>query len=160
MRRKTIVTALLGLALAVSEATPAEARQLRRGPFGLGIVLGEPTGFTAKLFFSNPSAIQFHLGYGIGKKGKLLIATDYLYHFHAAIPPIANAGWLSPYVGVGGRLGFGEGKAVVGLRIPLGLSFQISGAPVEIFLEVAPGVGFLPETDLIVDGGLGARWYF
>jgi hypothetical protein len=141
-------------------AADARAAPARRGPFGLGVILGEPTGFTAKGFIASPSAIQLHLGFGIGKKGRFLLAGDYLYHFHGLIPPVASAGWMSPYVGIGAHLGFAREDAVFGLRIPVGLSFQIAGAPIEVFLEIVPGVGFLPATDPLVDGGLGARWYF
>jgi hypothetical protein len=133
----------------------------RAGPFGLGLILGEPTGFSLKVAFSRDSAVQAHIGYGVGRRGKLLLAVDYLFHFTTAIGPVGRAGRLSPYVGIGGHLGVRENDdAILGLRIPIGLSFMISAAPLEVFAEVAPGMGVLPSTTVLVDGGLGLRFYF
>lgn len=142
----------------------APLRQSARGPFGLGIVLGEPSGLTAKLFFSRSSAFQLHVGYGFGPHGygRLVVTGDYLFHFMGALPPIRRAGRLVPYVGIGGRLGIRDnehGNALLGVRVPLGMSFFLN-APLEIFAEVAIGIGIIPETVGIVDGGLGARFYF
>lgn len=128
--------------------------------FGLGLILGEPSGLTAKVFFAKYNGVQAHLGYGLGKRGRLVIAVDYLFHFMDAVPPVARAGRLVPYVGVGGRLGARDEDPVLGVRIPVGASFLIRGAPFELFLELALGVGLIPETQELIDGGLGARFYF
>jgi len=47
-----------------------------------------------------------------------------------------------------------------GLRIPLGLSYLLSQAPVEIFAEIVPVVEFAPDTSGEVDGAIGVRYYF
>jgi hypothetical protein len=33
-------------------------------------------------------------------------------------------------------------------------------APVEIFLEIVPGLDLIPGTDFDLDGAIGARYYF
>jgi hypothetical protein len=131
------------------------------GPFGAGILLGEPTALTAKLFLASESAVQLHLGWAFGRhKERLTLILDYLFHFNSVIPPIERAGRFAPYVGIGGHLGAGDNDPVLGIRIPLGLSFVLRAAPLEIFAEVGPGIGLIPETELFVDGGIGARFYF
>ena len=155
-----LVVALFALGPAVAEAKPG-------GGFGLGIVLGEPTGLTAKGFFAREHALQGHLGFAFGKNSRIHVVVDYLYHFHNVIPPLGQAGYLSPYLGVGGLVSLrtnapkkDEKDVSLGVLIPLGLSFVFRTVPIEIFLEVAPGIGIIPGTFAIVDGGLGARYYF
>jgi hypothetical protein len=129
------------------------------GPIGLGIILGEPTGLTGKLLFGT-HGFQLHLGYGIERRGRFVLIGDYLFHFLQAIPPIQNAGRLAPYVGVGGRLGVRDDNALLGIRFPLGLAFFLRAAPIEFFVEIALGIGLIPETVAIIDGGIGGRFYF
>jgi len=46
------------------------------------------------------------------------------------------------------------------IRVPLGLSWALTSAPLEIFVELAPGVSFIPEVDAEFTGGIGARYRF
>jgi hypothetical protein len=160
-----VASALATLALCVLAPNSALAKPA--GGFGLGIVLGEPTGLTAKGFFAQEHALQAHLGFAFGKNSRIHVVVDYLYHFHNVIPPLGTAGFLAPYLGVGGLVSLrtnapkkDEKDVSLGVLIPLGLSFVIRTIPIEIFLEVAPGIGILPGTFAIIDGGLGARYYF
>jgi hypothetical protein len=65
-----------------------------------------------------------------------------------------------PYVGVGGRLGVRDNDALLAIRFPAGLAFFLRAAPLEFFVEIALGIGIVPETIAIFDGVLGGRWYF
>jgi hypothetical protein len=137
---------------------------LRHGPFGLGIELGAPTGITGKFFFSHANAIQIGFGYGyridFERAAVFWLTGDYLYHFMDVIPPIQRAGMLAPYVGFGLQFGAGDGGALFGVRVPLGMSFLMRPAPLEIFVEIAFGIGLVPATYGLFDGVLGARFYF
>ena len=64
MTRLYSVLAGLALLIAFSVAAPSEAEAHPRsgGPFGLGIILFEPTGLTGKYFIDDMMAIDFHLG--------------------------------------------------------------------------------------------------
>lgn len=129
--------------------------------FGLGIVLGEPTALTGKLFLDSSSAVQLHLGYAFGRRDRLSLIIDYLFHINGVIPPIERAGTLTPYVGIGGRIAVRyEEDVLFGARVPVGLSFMINNVPLEVFLEVALGIGLIPKTVAIFDAGLGVRYYF
>jgi hypothetical protein len=166
---RTIVAALALSAIAL--AAPAYALEdlddddggggARGRRFGLGIILGEPSALTGKLFLDGTHALQLHLGYAFGRRDKLVLIVDYLFHINGVIPPIERAGRLTPYVGIGGRIGIhDDNDAVLGARVPLGLSFMINNVPLEVFVELAIGIGLIPKTVAIFDAGLGVRYYF
>ena len=48
----------------------------------------------------------------------------------------------------------------LGIRIPVGLSYQFESGPFEAFLELVPVFNLLPQTRLDFDGGIGVRYYF
>ena len=56
MRRTT--TSILSVIAAVVLVLPGLARAAEEGPFGLGISAGEPTGISAKYFFSENAAMD------------------------------------------------------------------------------------------------------
>lgn len=162
------IAIVFGLCIAFwsSQAHALPDAHSRAPTYGLGIILGDPTGFTFKARFTREHAIQLHVGFGIGGRYDRSTASfvfDYAYHFADAIPPIERAGWLVPYLGVGAKLGVRESSSDsvrVGIRVPGGLSFFTRGAPVEIFAEIAIGMHVVPGTSALIDGGLGARWHF
>jgi hypothetical protein len=48
----------------------------------------------------------------------------------------------------------------VGIRIPVGVEYIFEGQPVCLFLEIAPIVDVVPETEANVNGGIGVRLIF
>ena len=63
MRRVAPILVIV-LALAAVPAGARAERGMTGGPFGLGIVIGEPTGITAALRLHDAGAVQLHLGFG------------------------------------------------------------------------------------------------
>lgn len=161
----------LGLLLAgLLFAQPAWADlEVRRGQpavdgdatLGLGVVLGDPTALSLKGMLSGNDAVQIHAGWRLGDPdgGRMTLVVDYLRHF-VVVNPAPTSGALSPYIGVGGKVAVGDGGTVLGPRVPLGLSYYFGGVPIELALEVAPGLAVLPGTGFMIDGGLAARYYF
>jgi hypothetical protein len=84
--------------------------------FGIGIVIGEPTGFSAKTWTSPGNAVE---------------------------------------MGV-----FGEDKARVGIRVPGGIAYWPRSIPLDVFLEIALIMDVAPATELSLNGGIGARYFF
>lgn len=130
---------------------------------GVGIMVGEPTGFSLKAWNSDRTAIDLGLAWSLGRYDAINIHADYLWHNFTLFDEI-ESGRLPAYVGVGGRIIFaddypdpGESNAIVGARIPVGVDYLFEDAPVGIFLEVAPVVNIIPETDFDVDGAVGIR---
>ncbi len=133
--------------------------------FGLGIMVGEPTGISFKSWKSPSTAIDGGIGWGFGKDGFFNVHADYLIHRSQALKNQTNS--LPVYFGIGAKLNYRDdefddydAKTILGVRIPLGLAAFIKDTPVDIFAEIVPGLILLPETDFDLDVSLGIRYYF
>jgi len=143
-----------------------------KGVFGVGLVVGEPTGVAAKLYVHSDSdlAIAAAVGPAFGAGG-LHIHADLLWHpwILTREPRFV----LPAYVGVGIRLldhhrnpeddDFHFGPRAVG-----GVLFDFTDVPIDAFAEVA-GVleyrtgGNDPDhkgAAITLNAGIGARYYF
>ena len=125
--------------------------------FGLGIVLGEPTGLSAKLWTSSSNALDFAAAWSFQGDGHMLLQTDYVWHSFNLIN--VSSGRLPLYYGIGGRVILSD-DPLVGVRIPVGLNYQFASAPIDIFVEIVPILDLIPSTDFDLGGGLGVRFWF
>ncbi len=129
---------------------------------GIGILLGEPTGFSAAwrpggrfwvdgaVAWSFPSFAQFHAD----------ACVDLSDLRTADIPNTHFPVWL----GVGPRIRVGSGSGYdgvnLGVRVPIAMGVWHDKVPIEGWAELVPVVGVWPKTELSLDGGIGARIYF
>jgi len=150
--RHMLVAAAAGLL--VCSALPVHAQERR---FGAGIILGEPTGLSAKLWVGEKAAVDAAVAWSFQGDGAFYLHASYLYHFFNLEPTLPDS--FSAYVGGGGKIVFRK-DTELGLRIPVGLSYMLSEVPLEAFLEVAPGILLIPGTDADIGGGIGIRYYF
>lgn len=123
---------------------------------GAGIIIGEPTGLSAKVWFSDIDALDAGLAWSISHNWIHLHA-DYLRHSFDLIP--VEEGQLPLYYGVGARIGLGT-SIFVGARLPVGLDYFFEGLPLDIFIEIVPGLALLPDTRFDIGGGIGIRYWF
>jgi hypothetical protein len=162
LSRKIILPALLLLSVA---AAPAQAFR-----FALGGMIGDPTTLTAQLPMGPRNVLDVHVGWDLGV-GFLSMA-NWNWQFPGAFAGGRGAQWLAqlvPYVGIGGgfyvisdriaRRGLDNTFYIFG-RVPLGISWPIPDSPVEVFVELAPGVSFFPDVDDAFTAGIGARFRF
>ncbi len=145
--------------LALLAAPPAADNR----PFGLGVILGEPSGISAKHFIDSRHALDLALDFS-AVDDAFYVHGDYVLHLPGLLPNLPGGLWLA-YVGVGGKVRLRERKkknddASLSVRIPLGITWMPRGIPLDVFLEVVPGVRVLPSTDPDLDVGLGVRWFF
>lgn len=165
--RNLTIGVLLSFGLSFSRS-PA----LANGPFGLGLVLGGPSGISAKYVLSNKNAIAgalaWHYHNGVQIQG------DYLWTNSDFIKTSANS--IEGYVGVGVRLQTWSGGYCgrygrcydyytysgtgIGVRVPLGLSYSFNPHPFDTFIEIVPTLDLVPGTGLDLDVALGARFFF
>jgi hypothetical protein len=138
--------------------------------FGLGVILGEPTGISAKLWVSSINAFDFGLGWSVGGDrisdyngtydggSRVHFHMDYLWHWFDAI----NSSERFPlYTGIGGRINTGAGyKSSAAVRGVLGIAWLPHHTPIDIFLELVPSLEVIPSTGFGIDAGLGARFFF
>jgi hypothetical protein len=126
--------------------------------FGLGIILGQPTGLSAKYWISSNNALDFGLGYSFENNSRLHLHADYLFHARNLFNTNEN---ISLHYGPGGRLKIVEvGDSRLGIRFNVGLTWVPRNSPVDVFLEIAPLLDIIPETDFSFNGGIGVRYYF
>ena len=127
--------------------------------FGLGVILGEPSGVSAKSWMTSTTAIDAALAWSFVDNGALHIHADYLIHNFQLIS-IDGKGKLPVYYGIGARIKFGDDDTRLAVRIPVGIDYLFGDAPVDIFLEVVPMLELIPKTKFQFNAALGARYFF
>ena len=141
--------------------------------FGLGIMLGDPTGVSGKGWISGDRAIDFGVAWNFAYTGAFHLHGTYLFHNMDLIP--VGKGKLPLYYGPGIRIRawgdngyYRHGKyyqydgayTQLGARLPVGLAYLFEGAPVDVFFEVAPTLNLIPNTYVDLDLALGGRYWF
>jgi hypothetical protein len=178
--RRTLITGLFitGLAAIIlvggtRAASATEVGYSRK--FGLGFVLGDPTGLSAKYWVGPTNSLDFGLGfygYGVSDRcgpncGRLngysngTFNIDYLWQSNI----VRGTAQLDWHIGPGGRaLWYGNCGGdcfTLAARMPVGLDLMFANPSfVELFAEVAPTFYLLAGWGPEIEGGLGARFYF
>jgi hypothetical protein len=173
-----LLLALLFIVSSLSTATPAHARPRPRPSggtpftanksFGLGIILFEPIGLTAKYYLSPSTALDFAFGeYDRFRDDDDLGAhVDFLWHPLTLVT--ADPFLLPLYFGLGGRLvgddDEGDDDDIdAAIRVPVGISLDFNRAPVDVFFEFAILIELINEDsddDVDLDAAIGVRYYF
>jgi hypothetical protein len=164
MKYSYLAFAAICLFLSVQGVVAQERR------FGLGVILGEPTGISAKLWTSSDNALDFGLGWSIGGdrignyKGnydggsRVHFHMDYLWHSFDAIH---SSDRFPLYYGFGGRVNTGAGyDASLAIRGVFGIAWMPRKTPIDVFVELVPSMQLTSSTGFAIDAGLGARYYF
>jgi hypothetical protein len=162
-----VVPALTAVILAASPAFADDADgRADKGTLGAGIIIGEPTGVTAKLYVKDDQAFQAAAGFAfIG--GGIHVHLDYV--FHPLVLQSKDSFVLLAYIGPGARLiqyrdGRDESYIALGIRGVAGLLFDFKDNPLDAFVEVA-GVleyGFADDEGFgpALNAAAGVRYYF
>jgi len=145
---------------------PSAASAQQDRDFGLGLIIGDPTGLTLKGFLSEEMAIDGAIGVEAIHGHNLSIHADVLWHF-----PIKqwDSAALDLYLGVGPVLGFhdrGNGRnddnddIHIGARGPFGLAVMFNPARFDVFLEVAAKLWLVERVNFDLDAAIGGRYWF
>jgi len=144
-----------------------DTRPLKKN-FGFGISLGAPTGLTMKYHFTPSSALQMGIG-GAGH-GFLSLHADYVLSL-AKLVEAQNVGMLYGYAGGGLGVGFFGNSGLLGFRYStidnvyvdvhatFGLAWNFAKLPLDLFVEVAPGLLVVPGIGFGWHGTIGGRFY-
>jgi hypothetical protein len=122
---------------------------------GLGMILGEPTGFSAKIWTSPQMAIDAGIAWSFKETGYPRVHADFLWHRDVWE---LERGRLPLYYGVGAKL-LMFSELGFGIRVPVGIAYELDQSPVDVFLELVPGLKLLPGTSLDLDLAVGARYF-
>jgi hypothetical protein len=125
---------------------------------GLGIMIGEPTGFSGKYWLNETNAVDFGLAYSfVHPHSSFSLHGDYLIHLPALITKDRSFPF---YYGFGGRLHIGSSdKPFIGARGVVGILWMSKKYPIDAFFEIAPIFNIFAETSLHLDLAIGARYY-
>jgi hypothetical protein len=126
--------------------------------YGLGIMVGEPTGFSAKYWLNKENAVDFGFAYSfVHPNSSLSLHSDYLIHIPTLI---TKDGELPFYYGFGGRLHVSaKDKPFLGARAVAGILWMSKEYPIDAFFEIAPVFNIFAETSLHLDMAIGVRYY-
>lgn len=157
--------------------------------FGLGLVVGQPSGVSFKSDALTATAFDGAISWNIGDNNTGLDLTgDYIWHEgrHVYYGLGARIRTSSQDDGAGGGKG-GKGKGAdaggkkpkdkkaaleappgkfmqsdvdIAPRVPFGVRHYFGSPAVEVFGEVAALIGIIPEFDLDVGLAIGARYFF
>jgi hypothetical protein len=157
---RTIIATALLTCIAFSSTVLAQPESIPvQGPFGLGIMVGEPSGVSGKFYLNRTNAIQGALAWSFSNDNELLLQGDYIYQRYDIIT--VKKGLLPVYFGIGGRIVFREARSnLIGVRVPVGLDYIFEGAPLDIFAEIVPILDLAPDTEFDFGAALGIRYFF
>ncbi len=184
MTRTSIsIAAVLFLSLGI--ASSADARPRRQvdfhteKTFGLGLMVGAPTGLSGKYYTGGDIAFAF----GLGEHNQFHDRYDDDLHLHFDVlwhPFVLTQSQsitLPLHVGVGAQIFDGEHQHRngvfhdddgFGVRVPFGLTLDFRNIPMDVFFELTFSMNFYDDDGFNdehhdradLSGALGARYYF
>jgi hypothetical protein len=169
-RIKTTLQALLTvLALTLAPLSFAHADGSQNHTLGVGGMIGDPSGLSLKLRLARVFAIDAGVGFGRFNGGHLHVHMDFLW-----AAPLLNAPRAEMFFhfGVGPKIALwrdsnppgnafdDEGNTWVGVRVPLGLTWEFTRRRLDIFIECAPGFWVFRDLYFTLDASAGARFWF
>ncbi|MCK4642689.1 hypothetical protein KAU32_03535 [bacterium] len=139
------------------------------GNLSAGIFLGYPNALVLRMDMSEASAVDGYIGWdwaGLYLAGDFVIKKDLvlenitlkLYYGGGAfltLHSIRTWEWAgTSYQWVS------ESTIHVGVRAKVGVSYFLPDMPIELFIEIGPGITFVPGFHITGIGGVGARYIF
>lgn len=145
---------------------PAFAQDRASGEFGLGLIVGSPTGLSLEYGLTSSSSLHGAIGFeGINDDGR---DDDFYLHlvwrfYLAELARTADFS-LPVYIGVGPYLadiGNDNNDDIdLGARVPFGIAFAFNSVPIDIFLEIPLYLQIVDDVSLGVGGALGFHYFF
>ncbi|MFC2061501.1 hypothetical protein ACFLUV_03220 [Elusimicrobiota bacterium] len=130
---------------------------------GPGICLGEPTGFSFKMWTGDEGAIDGLIGWSLRKGNRLFIRVNFLRHRFSEFK--VKSGKLPFYYGIGTNFREtededGDNENRIGINGLAGISYILKNHPIELYVEMGPVIDIIPQLEVTAIGGIGVRYYF
>ena len=123
---------------------------------GVGIIVGAPTGISIKFLNSGYRHFNGAVAWSSGKNSNLHLHADYIFKkWRISAGSTTNFNTF-----IGGGLQLETKSESFGVRIPLGVSYTFYEVPIDVFIEVVPGLGLVPDTDFNIDAAFAIRFLF
>lgn len=157
MKKLVLATVIIGLMISWTQTAKAEN--------ALGVILGGPTGLSARTDLGGKYSADFALAYSRHWYSGLYFHATYLNTQARSFYAQGSSNPINLYYGLGVRLisidrGYHDGEVAVGPRIPLGLLYKINNPNIEFFGELSMALDLVPDTDVDLDIGIGLRVRF
>jgi hypothetical protein len=144
-----IIAILLLLAVSHAAAADGENRE-----FGLGIVLGEPSGINGQFYWGPKTAIDVTTAWSF--HDWFMVTGDFQVYNYILDSP-REWKW---YYGFGAYLALpNNDHGSFGVRIPLGLRYHIPHSVVDVWGEVDPALRLVDKTEADLQGGIGVTFW-
>lgn len=159
-----LVCALLFFAVVFSQTAQAQTTGVGLGgQIGVSNGAADPVGLSLKAWTSDRQAFQAATSFAIrddfAGPSFWILQGDYLFHDFEQVS--VGDGLMALYVGPGLQLTFVEDRDTdIALRAPLGVSYMLGNAPIDVFAEVAPTLQVAQDSALRFDGAIGFRYFF
>lgn len=145
----------LAIIIGIASTYHTATAQQKGDNFGIGIMIGEPTGLTIKKWMSDNTAFDIGAAWSLSDANEALhLHSDFLLHNWFEDNPN-----LAFYYGIGTRTILDD-DAKLGIRIPLGLNYVFEHGPFDVFVEAVPILDIAPDTEFAGNGAVGFRFYF
>jgi len=131
--------------------------------FGLGAILGAPTGISGNYKLSEKNSVDFAIAFLLSSadSDKFYTHGTYLWHKPKSLKVFGQVlGW---YYGLGARTRYLESdddNFKLAARGSLGALWDFQNVPCDLFAESSVNVNFIPSTDVGLNLAIGARYYF
>ena len=152
-----LILSIFNISIIYAENLEGKICETNKGDIGIGIIIGEPTGLSFKLFTADNRAIDVALAWALKKKQYIRIHVDYLFNDNECL--IREFGLpLSLDYGFGIKLITGT-NFTTGVRFYGGVFHRFKSPNIELFLELVPSMIIIPATIFDVDGAMGLRFF-
>lgn len=161
--KTTVIASLFLTGLIMASTESLTAQEIQHPPpaktFGVGLMVGEPTGASLKYWLSDVAAIDGVVGVSLDHDNDFAAHADFLYHFNDVVQLDQNH--LSVYFGGGPRFRARDRKHdLFGIRAVGGVAYIFDNIPVDVFFEVGPVFDLSPDFEVRHTVGVGARFWF
>jgi len=130
--------------------------------FGIGMILGQPTGFTTKFWFLEYNSFNTAFAWSLFESDSVksfYVHLDHAFYYYGLFDIASGSLPLSVGVGLSAEFRTNE-STLIGFRVPVGLTYIFKDIPIEIFGEIAPVINIYPNSNIKVVGGIGFRYFF
>ncbi|MFY0683512.1 MAG: hypothetical protein JXR20_03105 [Balneola sp.] len=154
--KTTLKNSLLAmLFIGVTTLFSSISAQQKGNNFGIGFMVGEPTGVSIKKWVTDNSAFDIGAAWSLSDKNEALhLHADFLQHNWFNDQPN-----LAFYYGIGARTIL-DSDPKFGVRVPFGLNYVFEHIPFDAFVEAVPIFDLAPDTEFAGNGAFGMRFYF
>ncbi len=152
---------LLVLIIAVMLAAPAAANVFQDSDLSVGLGVGDSLYLTGRMDLDRTFAAVLNVGFGYGMTARGLYLRPQFQYSISELEFDIDVLRFYPYFGGALPLGI-TGGFDMSVNAVAGLSYYLSDLPMELFIEVLPGVRLFKNSDFKLGfdmgGGIGVRW--